>query len=178
MQMQAATRSLVLCGLAATVLYAINASATAQDPGVRHDPTDDSTPAPLVGLGADELTFFSDGLTRFETIEVVSGATAIQGNGLGPLFNSNQCSSCHSQPNVGGSSPASNPLISVANAEGATNSIPWFIVANGPAREARFVESNGVYDGGVHNLFVITGRSDAGSCNVAQTTFTPAGISL
>jgi CxxC motif-containing protein (DUF1111 family) len=53
--------------------------------------------------------------------------------------------------------------------------MPWFEAQNGPAREARFVQSNGVADGGVHNLFVITGRSDAGSCNIAQPTFTPAG---
>ncbi len=69
---------------------------------------------------------------------------------------------------MGGSSPAQNPLLGVATAEGAANVIPWFITANGPIREARFVESNGVYDGGVHNLFVVSGRSDAGSCNIVQ----------
>jgi CxxC motif-containing protein (DUF1111 family) len=60
----------------------------------------------------------------------------------------------------------------------ATNTLPWFITQNGPIREARFVASNGVPDGGVHNLFVITGRNDAGSCNLAQPDFAPAGNGL
>jgi CxxC motif-containing protein (DUF1111 family) len=79
---------------------------------------------------------------------------------------------------VGGSSPAHNPLIEVASEDGASNSVPWFIIADGPVREARFVQSNGVQDGGVHNLFVVTGRSDAGSCAIVQPTFTPAGNPL
>jgi len=68
--------------------------------------------------------------------------------------------------------------MAVARTGGATNSIPWFIVSNGPVREARFVASNGVPDGGVHDLFVVTGRSDAGSCNIAQPNFGPAGNGL
>jgi CxxC motif-containing protein (DUF1111 family) len=152
-----------------------SAFAAATDPGVRHAATDNGPPVPLAGLAQDELAFFEDGLGRFVTVEVVNGATQRQGNGLGPAFNSNQCSSCHSQPYVGGSSPAQNPLLQVANADGAANAIPWFEAANGPAREARFVQSNGVYDGGVHNLFVVTGRSDAGNCNMQQPNFMPAG---
>ena len=154
------------------------AFAQAQDPGVRHAATDGGPPVPLAGLTADELAFFQDGLTRFATVEVVSGATATQGNGLGPRFNSNQCSSCHSQPFVGGSSPAVNPLFGVASGEGALNQMPWFIAHNGPVREARFVQSNGVPDGGVHDLFVISGRSDAGSCDLSQPVFLPAGNPL
>jgi CxxC motif-containing protein (DUF1111 family) len=162
------------------ILSIASSTAVAQptDPGTRAPP-DSNSPEPLPGLGIDELSFFLDGLTRFITVEVVSGASQAagtnQGNGLGPRFNSNQCSSCHSQPTIGGSSPPQNPLLNVARAAGATNTIPWFLVADGPAREARFVETNGSYDGGVHNNFVITGRSDAGSCNIVQPTFTPAG---
>ena len=151
------------------------AAAEPTDPGVRHAASDSGPPVALTGLSQDELAFFSDGMQRFATVEVVSGAAQQQGNGLGPRFNSNQCSSCHSQPYMGGSSPAQNPLLGVATQDGAVNSIPWFETANGPAREARFVRSNGVYDGGVHNLFVVTGRSDAGSCNLAQPNFLPAG---
>jgi CxxC motif-containing protein (DUF1111 family) len=151
------------------------ASAQPTDPGVRSTTTDNGPPAPLPGMGQDEMTFFEDGLARFKTIEVVSGADATQGNGLGPRFNSNSCVSCHAQPNPGGSSPAANPLFSIASAYGAANTMPWFIVGNGPVREARFVESNGVPDGGVHDLFVITGRSDAGSCAITQPSFAPAG---
>jgi CxxC motif-containing protein (DUF1111 family) len=153
-------------------------SARAIDPGVRHATTDNGPPIALAGLAPDELAYFEDGTARFDTVEVVSGATQRQGNGLGPRFNSNQCSSCHSQPYMGGSSPAHNPLLRVASADGASNSIPWFITANGPIREVRFVESNGVYDGGVHNLFVVSGRGDAGACNITQPTFTPAGNPL
>src|SRR3984957_6918783 len=150
------------------------------DPGVRRAATDNGTPEPLAGLGQDELNFFQDGMARFSFIEVVSGGSALQGtgNGLGPRFNSNQCASCHLQPNVGGSSPPQNPLIAVAGADGATNSVPWFEAPNGPVREARFVQSNGVKDGGVHNLFVVTGRTDAGTCSLAQPNFLPAGNPL
>jgi CxxC motif-containing protein (DUF1111 family) len=150
-------------------------AAQAIDPGARRAATDGGSPVPLPGLTSDELAFFEDGVARFQTVEVVSGAAVAQGNGLGPRFNSDQCSSCHSQPYVGGSSPASNPLISVASANGARNTVPWFITSNGPVREARFVASNGTPDGGVYALFVITGRADAGSCNIAQPNFLPAG---
>ena len=100
-------------------------------------------------------------------------------NGLGPRFNSNQCFSCHSQPNMGGTSPAKNPLPETSCRSGrATNAVPWFIVPNGPIREARFKKSNGNADGDVHDLFVITGRADAPGCNIAQFDFLPAGNPL
>jgi len=152
---------------------AICAPALAQviDPGVR--PGGPGAPIPLPGLISVELQFFQDGLNRFTTVETVSGGA---NTGLGPRFNSNQCSSCHAQPYVGGSSPAANPLFGVYNAEGAGNQMPWFEAPNGPVREARFIQSNGVPDGGVHNLFVVTGRTDVSSnCNIAQPVFTPAG---
>src|SRR5208282_6074077 len=143
------------------------------DPGVRGGPA--GAGGPLNGLTADEIAFFNDGLSRFNEIEVVtSGAN----NGLGPRFNSNQCFSCHSQPNAGGTSPAKNPLPEVAALDGAKNALPWFIVSNGPIREARFKKSNGNADGGVHDLFVITGRADAPGCNIAQFDFLPAGNPL
>jgi CxxC motif-containing protein (DUF1111 family) len=143
------------------------------DPGVRG-----GTPGaggPLKGLTADETAFFQDGLARFAEIEVVTGGT---NNGLGPRFNSNQCLSCHSQPSPGGTSPAQNPLIAVATLNGAKNKVPWFIVQNGPVREARFKKSSGNADGEVHDLFVITGRTDATGCNIAQFDFLPAGNPL
>jgi CxxC motif-containing protein (DUF1111 family) len=168
--------------LIAPVAYAPPALAQLQptDPGVRRLATDNGTAHAIAGLGADEMNFFQDGMARFSFIEVVSGGSSLQGtgNGLGPRFNSNQCASCHLQPNVGGSSPPQNPLISVASTDGATNTIPWFEAPNGPVREARFVQSNGVKDGGVHNLFVVTGRTDAGTCNLAQPNFLPAGNPL
>jgi CxxC motif-containing protein (DUF1111 family) len=143
------------------------------DPGVRGGPK--GAGGPLPGLTADETVFFLDGQARFAEIEVVTkGAN----NGLGPRFNSNQCFSCHSQPDAGGTSPAQNPLLAVASLNGAKNAVPWFIVEKGPIREARFKKSNGTADGEVHDLFVITGRSDAPGCNIAQFDFLPAGNPL
>jgi CxxC motif-containing protein (DUF1111 family) len=130
----------------------------------------------LKGLTADETVFFQDGLARFAEIESVTGG---DNNGLGPRFNSNQCLSCHTQPAGGGSSPARNPLIQVATLQGAKNVVPWFITQNGPVREARFKRNgNGAPDGEVHAMFVITGRSDAPGCNIAQPSFLPAGNPL
>ena len=143
------------------------------DPGVRGGPP--GAGGPLPGLTADETAFFLDGQSRFAEIEVVQGGT---NNGLGPRFNSNQCFSCHSQPNMGGTSPAKNPLPDVAILNGAKNKIPWFIVPNGPVREARFKKSSGNADGEVHDLFVITGRTDAPGCNISQFDFLPAGNPL
>jgi CxxC motif-containing protein (DUF1111 family) len=146
----------------------------AVDPGLRGGAA--GAGSPLQGLTADENAFFRDGLARFADIEVVTGGN---NNGLGPRFNSNQCLSCHSQPAAGGSSPARNPLIVIATLNGAKNVVPWFVTQNGPIREARFRRNpNGTNDGGVHNLFVITGRSDAAGCDIAQPNFLPAGNPL
>jgi CxxC motif-containing protein (DUF1111 family) len=161
--------ALTLC--ASTPSQAATAPA---DPGVRGG-------APGAGtafndLSADETAFFQDGRTRFAEVESVTGG---QNNGLGPRFNSNSCLSCHAQPSIGGSSPAANPSISIATLNGAKNVVPWFITQNGPVREARFKRNlDGTNDGGVHNVFVITGRSDAAGCNIAQPNFLPAGDPL
>ncbi|HUL19715.1 MAG TPA: di-heme oxidoredictase family protein [Steroidobacteraceae bacterium] len=164
-----AVRGLVLGICAAGT---VSAFAQVADPGVRKTSADGGPPPSLPGLSAEELLFYQDGLRRFTEIDGVTD------EGLGPRFNSNSCSSCHSQPFVGGSSPPTNPLYSVANANGASNQMPWFIARNGPVREARFVTTNGSADGGVHDLFVITGRADAGSCTLTQPSFLPAGNPL
>jgi CxxC motif-containing protein (DUF1111 family) len=145
-----------------------------RDPGVRGGAA--GAGGPLPGLTAEENAFFRDGLARFADIEVVTGGN---NTGLGPRFNSNQCLSCHSQPAAGGSSPARNPLIGIATLNGAKNVVPWFIAPNGPIRESRFQRSpDKTNDGGVHDLFVITGRSDAAGCNILQPNFQPAGNPL
>jgi CxxC motif-containing protein (DUF1111 family) len=147
---------------------------TPVDPGVRGGPA--GAGAPLAGLTPDEAAFFQDGLSRFAQVEVVTNGA---NNGLGPRFNSNQCLSCHSQPSAGGSSPPRNPQLEIATLNGAKNTVPWFITQTGPIREARFKRSsNGVSDGEVHDLFVITGRTDAPGCNIAQPDFLPAGDPL
>jgi CxxC motif-containing protein (DUF1111 family) len=153
------------------------------DPGVRGGSVDAGQPLASVAQTPGATEFFNNGFGRFQEIESVQGGT---NNGLGPRFNSNQCSSCHAQPNVGGSSPSlnaypaigPNPQTQVYNLDGGQNTLPPFITPDGPVREARFkffLNSNGTLsntpDGGVHDLFVITGRSDAGSCNIAQPDF-------
>jgi CxxC motif-containing protein (DUF1111 family) len=161
------TVALITCG------YAFGQTRSAPvDPGVRGGAA--GAGGPLQGLTADETTFFLDGQARFAEIEVVNNGS---NNGLGPRFNSNQCFSCHTQPSMGGTSPTKNPLPDVAALTGAKNVVPWFIVPNGPIREARFKKS-GTADGEVHDLFVITGRSDAPGCNIAQFDFLPAGNPL
>ena len=144
------------------------------DPGVRGGPP--GAGGPLGGMSTDYQNFFAAALARFQETDSVSGKiTNENGTGLGPRFNATSCSGCHAFPAVGGSSPASNPQIAMAVADGATNKIPRFITADGPVREARFIRNpNGSPDGGVHDLFVITGRSDAPGCNIAQPDFESA----
>jgi CxxC motif-containing protein (DUF1111 family) len=162
---------------------ATSASTSAHDPGVRTDAVDAGQPLANLAQTSGATQFFSNGQQRFEEIEVVQGGA---NNGLGPRFNTNQCSSCHAQPNVGGSSPSAsaypfvgpNPETEVYNLDGAANTLPSFITADGPVREARFIHflnSNGSVsstpDGGVHDLFTIQGRADAGNCVLAQPAF-------
>ena len=117
------------------------------------------------------LSFFTDGQGRFQAVESVSGGA---NTGLGPRFNSNSCSSCHAQPTIGGTGAATNPEFGFpSNGVAPGNTIPSFITATGPTREARFpffFNSNGTVNtsepnGGVEDLYTVTGRSDAGTCN-------------
>ena len=169
----------IVAGIMATALTlcaitACQAATAPVDPGVRGGAPGAGTA--LNGLSADETAFFLDGRTRFVELESVTGG---QNSGLGPRFNSNSCLSCHAQPSGGGSSPAANPSIAIATLNGAKNIVPWFITPNGPIREARFKQNpDGTNDGEVHNLFVVTGRSDAAGCNLAQPNFLPAGNPL
>jgi len=162
------------------------------DPGVRPgaingQPTATATsPLPLASVAANNptgaLEFFQNGLVRFQEVEEVStGANT----GLGPRFNFNQCSACHAQPTIGGTGAATNPQFQVITngiVSGSTNTIPSFITANGPTREARFpffFNSNGnpntnAPNGGVEDLFTVSGRSDAGSCSLPQPSFATA----
>jgi CxxC motif-containing protein (DUF1111 family) len=138
-----------------------------KDPGVRGGPA--AAGGPVAGLTSDELAFFNAGQTNFQE-------SAGVGNGLGPRFNLDSCSGCHAQPAVGGSAPAANPQPTVGLAYGARNVIPAFVRADGPVVEARFKRfANGTPDGGVHSLFVVSGRVDAtgnaSSCTAVQENF-------
>jgi CxxC motif-containing protein (DUF1111 family) len=54
--------------------------------------------------------------------------------------------------------------------------MPSFITTSGPILEARFINQPGtnIPDGNVHELFTITGRSDAAGCNISQPDFVTA----
>ena len=132
----------------------------------------------LQGLGNKESQNFSRGQDAFEEVASVTGSINGTEGGLGPRFNLNSCAGCHIHPAMGGSSPATNPQVQVANLNGATNVVPSFITLTGPIREARFKyanpPTNTIRDGGVQDLFTITGRTDAPGCNVAQPDFVTA----
>jgi CxxC motif-containing protein (DUF1111 family) len=145
------------------------ANAAAVDPGVRPTSATDTAGNPVPGLTPDQTTLFLNGQENFKELENI-------GDGLGPRFNLDSCVGCHSFPTHGGSSPAVNPQVALATAMGAKNVVPAFLSTNGPIREVRFKFTNsGVRDGGVHSLFVISGRVDDGGnaagCTAVQENF-------
>src|SRR5262249_46602256 len=158
-------------------LLCLTPLAFSQQPGPGPRPGPPQQARPLAGLNANELAMFNEGLDRFREIDSVSGTQpGAEGSGLGPRFNGNSCAMCHAHPATGGGSPPVNPQIPLATAFGAQNRVPQFIQQNGPVRVARFVRhADGSPDGGVHDLFVITGRSDDGGCKIAQPDFDTAG---
>jgi len=146
---------------------------TATDPGPRPLPA--NAGSFLSTLSANEQQIEPSITTEFNrTHDVV--VTSPTDGGLGPRFNSNSCASCHAYPAVGGSSPPNNPLFSVYTYDGAHNTMPSFITSTGPVLEARFITQPGttIPDGTVHQLFTITGRSDASGCNIQQPDFVTA----
>jgi CxxC motif-containing protein (DUF1111 family) len=137
----------------------------AVDPGPRAGTA--GAGAPIAGLSPSQLEYFTAGRADFEEEESVA-------DGLGPRMNLDSCAGCHSQPSTGGSSPAINPQVAFATANGGTDRVPPFLSANGPVREARFVANrDGTPDGGVHALFTISGRLGADGCTMAQPDFAP-----
>ena len=141
--------------------------------------TGDELPSVRANDNAGILAFFQDGQKRFQDVESVSNSPT-GNNGLGPRFNSISCSSCHAQPTVGGSGAAMNPQFGFAGGSIAPrDTTPSFITATGPTREARFPFFFDQFgnpnpnnpNGGVEDLFTVSGRSDAGSCSLAQPSF-------
>src|SRR5262245_34557462 len=121
-----------LVSLSVVASFAVSALAVAAvDPGVQGGAP--RAGGPLAGLTAAELDAFNDGRDDFNEAESV-------GDGLGPRFNLDSCGGCHIQPAIGGTSPATNPQVAVATAFGAKNTVPSFITATGPVREARFIK--------------------------------------
>ena len=166
------------------VLLLSGAAFAQTDPGVQSG--NRGTGAALSSVSSNSpsgiLAFFTDGQTRFQAVESVSNSPS-NNNGLGPRFNSNSCSSCHAQPAVGGTGAAVNPQFSfTSDGVAPGSSTPYFVTANGPTVEARFPfffnSSGGVNtnapNGGVEDLFTVTGRSDAGNCSLQQPSFNAA----
>jgi CxxC motif-containing protein (DUF1111 family) len=161
------------------LLFIASVASAQTDPGVQS--ASRGTGTSIINSSSDPsgyTAFFNDGLNRFQAVETVSNSA---NTGLGPRFNSNQCSACHAQPAVGGSGAAVNPqFLTISSGVAPSNSMPSFITANGPTVEARapfFLNSSGgantsAPNGGVEDLFTVTGRSDAGSCSLAQPNFT------
>ena len=156
------------------------------DPGVRNGSVDSGQPlwirwrrrlAQRTSFTGRPKPFSGSGIGR-------GGAN----NGLGPRFNSNQCSSCHSQPAIGGAARARhifpivgpNPETLVANLNVQRKiPLPPFITIDGPAREARFkffLNRDGSLNTTVRMAASTTCSSfpdgaDAGTCSIKQPDF-------
>ena len=145
----------------------------ATDPGPRALPA--TAGSFLSSLSPNEQQIEPSITTEFNRVHDVIVTSPTDG-GLGPRFNENSCASCHAYPAVGGSSPPNNPLFSVYNYNGASNTMPSFITSTGPILEARFINQPGTTtpDGTVHQLFTIKGRSDAATCGISQPDFVTA----
>ncbi len=167
-----------LCRLLAVLLLTFPAFSQT-DPGPRGGAADAGAPfaTVLANNPPGILDFFLQAEQVFREIDCVDELAVVpcDSGGLGPRFNALGCARCHAQPATGGTSPATNPLFADGTAHGATNTIPTFILANGPVREARFpyftdASGNPITaqpNGGVMPLFTIAGRSDALTCTTA-----------
>ena len=172
-------------------IFLISTAWAQTDPGVRGgaingQPTATAlSPLPLTSVSANSptgvLDFFNNGLLRFQEQESVSGGA---NNGLGPRFNFNQCSGCHSQPAVGGTGGTVNPQFTAIHngIAGPNDSTPSFITQNGPTREARFpfffnndgTANTNSPNGGVETLFTVSGLATANGCTLTQPSFAAA----
>ncbi|PYX40001.1 MAG: thiol oxidoreductase [Acidobacteria bacterium] len=168
----------------------------AKDPGPRPNPAS-AIPVPVAGLNDNETALFNESLLRVSELEgscdtcsqqpqntlptdpdpnnPFSPTSLVNSAGMSPVFNADQCFTCHSQPAIGGSSPAHNPADKIAHRLGGTNTVPQFEAPDGAFREVRFkYHADGTRDGGVHSLFTLQGRSDAPGCTLQQPDFAKA----
>jgi CxxC motif-containing protein (DUF1111 family) len=161
------------------LVVAVRAQSTAQDPGVRGGPAAAGQFFTTLTIGQQAL----EGTINSTFIEINSvtgtGDGGTGNSGLGPRFNFNSCNGCHSQPAVGGSAPFTNNFFQVFDLDGALNAMPSFESQSGVMANARFPQvSNGdpysISAGNTQELFTITGRPDAGSCDLPQPDFSTA----
>ena len=176
--------------IAALFLVAGAAFAQVNDPGVRSTTgVNAGQPLASISANASDLALFNSGLGQFNEHQTVTGDNV----GLGPRFNLDSCGGCHSQPAPGGTSPSANvfpnvgpnpqsQVIANGTVSSSTNAIPSFVTATGPVREARFpffFNANGTVNvnnpnGGVEDLFTVSGRADAAGCSLTQPGFAQA----
>ncbi len=165
----------------------------ARDPGPRPNPSS-AIPKPVPFLNDNEADLFIESLLRVSELEGTCDTCAqqpqntlpvdpdpnnpfsprglVNSAGMGPVFNADQCFICHSQPQIGGSSPRTNPAQVIAHRLGGTNVVPSFEAPAGAFRETRFkFKPDGTRDGGVHSLFTLQGRSDAQECVLRQPDY-------
>jgi len=157
------------------------------------------TGCPVAGMTTDQLRFFNNAAARFsgqETVPQGLGPT-FNGSFCGMCHSQpalgGTSPSATAFPNVqtiltDAFSPSpvvvtGNPQVALATLDGAANIVLPFLSPTGPIREARFKYFYDVFgfpnpfdpDGGVHDLFTITGRIDAPSgCNYPQDNFAKA----
>jgi CxxC motif-containing protein (DUF1111 family) len=139
---------------------------TVHDPGVRGGNA--GAGGALPGISGPYNNLFVAGLAKFSQVDQV-----VQ-DGLGPRMNLNSCAGCHAAPATGGSSPKINPQFAFVNgADHGKNTLPSFITKDGPTREARLKRTNpgNMTDGGVHDLFTISGMKGAEGCVLQQPDF-------
>jgi len=190
--------TLLLTGTLSTAALAQNHSSgpKAKDPGPRPNPTSE-IPKPVENLNENEAALFNESLLRVSELEgscdtcgqqppnvppidpdpnnPFSPRSLVNSAGMSPVFNADQCFICHSQPLIGGSTPAHSPAETIAHRLGGTNTVPSFEKPNGAFREVRFkFNPDGTRDGGVHSLFTLQGRSDTPGCTLDQPDFEKA----
>jgi CxxC motif-containing protein (DUF1111 family) len=157
---------MMLCAFAfvfATVLMA--AENNPMDPGPRGGNA--GAGGRMAGLTVKEAKFFDAGVDEFLEVQSVDGGDGDSEEGLGPRFNSNSCVSCHAHPAAGGTSPPTNPQLTVGPPNQVLTLTSLGIISEkGPVREVRFAS-----DGGVHDLFTIAGLDGAGTCAPLQPDF-------
>jgi CxxC motif-containing protein (DUF1111 family) len=165
---------MMLCAFAFVFAAVVMADNSPIDPGPRAGNA--GAGARIAGLTVKEAKFFDAGVDEFLEVQSVDGGDGDSEEGLGPRFNSNSCVSCHAHPAAGGTSPPTNPQVSLATlsmttqaqVDKVTQTVP-IISATGPVREVRFAT-----DGGVHALFTIAGLPGAGNCAPSQPNFEAA----
>ena len=134
------------------------------DPGVRTGAAGIGGLLPGITTGTGSETNLQQvGMFWFSTEWSVTGSIVNTIPGLGARYNTTGCSACHAYPAPGGTSPLVNNELAMATLRGATNTVPIFITSNSPTitpwrpstQESDF-------------LYTIQGRSDAGTCTLAQ----------